>query len=311
MKKIYIFLSVIILLNCCKNLYSSNNNFWDSVGEYYSQSDMTHLKGDAELLYINEYLKNNTKIEHLISLGCADGKRDPISLISTNFLKTGKSILLNDISKNFIEIAKQNTSKLTTKTDIQTYAYHCPITDLKRCINKTSQQNYNHSCLILGIYDIEFIEDALCEYKKEKNLLGKLFTISTLHFDRNSLSISDNKITFDIANYKNKMPKILNLIKNKNGNNKQIAGLSISTNNGFISHYYNNQSFKNIIYKIFDKDAFEIEIKKLNSRYLIAKISKKNITPTTLITMINNVLGNIPHKEQLESLVSIKNLFLD
>ncbi len=79
--------------------------------------------------------------------------------------------------------------------------------------------------------------------------------------------------------------------------------------NTFVSHYYTRDFLYQHLRAIFPSTEYAIEIESDNGRNYVAFVYRPARQQTGLITMINNVLGNIPLELQIPTLKSIKNTF--
>jgi hypothetical protein len=286
-----------------QNINTNTESFWDSVATMYSTSDLTTHKADFEMSILFDILKSTTNLHGLASFGVADGKRDPIQLLLK--LKDDKKempqeIILNDISNEMLIEAKKNVGTFV-KVDNCKYL-HTPISKLSEVF---SHNQGNNTGFVFGVYNAKYIMQSLRLYMENSVVIGTEFELFPLFFDGNNIGqIGTQKLSFNINNfqhYENDIAK-MSLCEN-------FYAFSIRTNKNFISHFFSAKSLKTLLAKIFvGKNVSCIEGQEDNSRYIVY-IIKEKCKIDYLVTMINNVLGNIKYEEQIQSLIMLDSMF--
>lgn len=279
---------------------NKSTTFWDSVSEIYSKNSMTTHDNDHELAYIFDIVNHTKNLQTLICLGVADGCRDPMAILH-HIDQTDKPLPLticNDLSAELLKVCADRVSKIE---GIQSAFYPGPMHELEV---KEEYENPNPT-LVIGVYNADHIDYSLSLYLENVGIIGKEFTVSILTMTDDYLTQSEDHIKFDITDYK----KHLDALYELRNSNKDFVAYSITTNTGFITHYYTVDGLEKMCKLVFGK--YSISVKPIGSRYVVADIKKDaDKESTTLITTLNNVVGNIPWHLQIPSLFSIhKNFF--
>ena len=157
--------------------------------------------------------------------------------------------------------------------------------------------------IINGVYNADYIESSLELYDKQKDVIGSVFEITWLCWRDNKL-VPNSWLKFSINEYK-KILDVINLWKS----NPDFVAYSIKTDKNFVTHYYCASGLEKMFCQVYPKD--NISINSSGDRYLIVKIimgDAKRID--TMLTTLNNVIGNILSEHQIESLTLMKKLFM-
>lgn len=271
----------------------NNNTFWDGVADLYENADMTKYESDIEINFIYDIFEKIQNIDLLICFGVADGSRDPFKIlefIRKKDLNYPNNIILNDLSCKLLDKCKKRLENIKNIHYISGEMKNIKINDI---INLN-----NINCwYICGVYNANYLIEALEIYKKNKKIIGTIFTITSLCFNY-TLFCGDNKISFNIDNYSN---NIINI--EKLSQDKYFIGYYIMTDTGFITTYYMESGFNRLLKSIFTNNI--VITKKSKSRYILNLI-KNNKKPNGIITTLNNVIGNIQYSNQIQSLKTIK-----
>jgi len=309
---------------------------------------MTINSADEEMKFIHQTLLFN-KIDKLSCLGAADGIREPISILQ--FLKKydktfPEEIFLTDISSKLIKKAKEHISKELNSTQ---YNIHEKSTNFKylvtplQLLNKDSLnlENFKNSIFVLGCYNFCYLKNALKIYKDEQERIGTHFTLKVLMIkeDVNLENYIKKKFSYEIEvleefnfdiNYEESYMWKIKDWQDNYWRKPKFYAISVETDKNFVSHYFSKNTLNFILNRIFKNDNIAIsnyynysnfeeqEIKsedqdfeKLkDKRYIINLIQKKE-QPNHLITMLNNVLGNIPFSDHSKILTMISDYFFE
>ncbi len=271
-------------------------HFWDSTSELYEDTSLTMHKSDGEMDFVKDVLDSH-KFDGFVCAGCADACRDPkqmLEYLTEKKMTLPTSIKLNDLSPKLLKTAEK---KLIQYDKINIEYYPNPVNIVTK--EKLNLPDNCNPCVIIGVYNSNYIKPSLKGYKDNKSIIGTDFEICAVVLENNKLVQNSKVIKFKINNYLDVMDDIYKLKEIKN-----FVAYSIITNTGFISHYYEMNNFKNMCNIAFKNKT--IDVVKRNGRYIIAYIRKPNNTKFNwLITCLNNVAGNIPYNDQLDSLETI------
>lgn len=310
--------------------------FWDNQASDYSKNTMTNKSAEEEMKYIHEKL-NTLNITKLSCLGAADGVREPIAFL--NYLKEirkalPKQIFINDISDSMIEKAKENVEKYTQENanDAAFQYLAAPIQIFSpKIFNEL--KNLKNSVFVLGCYSSLYILKALNIYKQEKNRIGTKFTLQVLLLlESATLNEKKNtafeikaveKIDFDINEECDYLPKVETFLQ-RYWRKPEFYAFCVESDNNFISHYFARDCLNLLLRSVFKTEVLssldfsnqqaqsgdenlplDIENPK---RYVVSTI-QNGATPDHLISMLNNVLGNIHFSDHIQVLELISDLF--
>lgn len=280
-------------------------SFWNGVAEIYSKSSMTHHMADFELGTVMEVL-DTLEIKSMACFGAADGNREPLSLLN-HLVETKKSlpkeILINDISANMISQCKINLAKggWFMNKDIDIKFIHKPLISLTEKFNLGPMKiNY-----CIGVYNANYLQESLELYQLNKEVVGELFHVYPLYFSDGILKAGDG-IQFKIEKYLEKMPELTKM-REPTG----FYGYGIITDNNFISHYFDEKMLQIVMRSVFKNHNISVKVGKDNfRRYIVYVIQSKLDGCDCIVTMLNNVLGNIKYDQHIGSLEKLFSLEL-
>lgn len=291
--------------------------FWDKQASVYEEADMTvDNKGEME---ITLNLCNQIPCKEIITFGGAVGCRDPKMILEKIILhkKVLPKVVFNDLSSAQVEWAKGNVLRLFEDMGINITYLPGEIRKVCKQIDK-KEDTYR---LIIGVYNQKSFFNAnpeegypLCgfdEYLKNSLILGEDFSFEWLGRDMKSCS-GISKVNFygeketqlqvknTLASFSENHPEILGL---------QIVGSTKGKKGFFISHWYESTGFKHLLEKVFPASLFSVKQFEC-AKGIVFSIDPVNSEPEGVITVLNNVIGNILPTQQLETLVAIRNLMV-
>lgn len=271
--------------------------FWDGVAGVYSSSDMTHHKADFEMNTLFTFANTMTNIKGIASFGVADGNRDPIKIIKY-LTDTPDILIVNDISSNMLDKTKSNLQQNGIHTN--TIYVHNKIADIPDLgIDKNNvQPNF-----VFGVYNADYILESLELYKQNSEIIGTNFILTSLVMHDKTIKKADT-IEFNICDFTNHTEKIKSMAQIEN-----FYAYSIETDKNFVSHYFSHKMLTQFLFDIFGITVWSVVGDNDNKRYIVYNVCT-NKNPNFLITMLNNVLGNIEYADHHKSLLNLKNLFM-
>lgn len=261
---------------------SNTKEFWEYLSTYYTNYPMINDDADYEMNFISEKL---SEMKELVCLGVADGTRDPLQILKIN--SNIESMILVDISTKLLNLCKNNIKEFN---HIPTQYFDQPIHELKLNVTKRP------TTMFIGTYNAKYIIKSLGIYLKNREL-GENFDLAVLT-EENGKLIRKNNIQFKIDDYTKFIPQILKM------QDDNFLGYSIKTEKEFVTHHYHVDNFSNFITKsnVFKKH----HVHYVGDRHVIFQFGEGN---ERIITCLNNVIGNIPHNLQIETLSKINQLF--
>jgi len=278
----------------------NTEQFWDGVATLYSSNEMTSKMADFELELV---LKNLDKlnVKGIASFGVADGNRDPIQLLK--YLDNKKKSLpdevyLNDISSTMLNEANKNMTKEGYSNLISELKYiHNPISQIKYLTSTITDKNLTY---FIGVYSADYLNTALKMYQNNKEIIGSKFTICALYLNNDLEMKNSCSLTFDIDKYETCMDAIKSM-----SNEDNFYAYKIITDKNFISHYFSAKRIKVLLEHVFGNQC-EIQTYSNGERYIMNIIrDNRNQQNDYVVTMLNNVLGNINSEKHIISLKRI------
>lgn len=285
-------------------------DFWDGVANIYSKSDLTHHMADFEMDVIELAMKYIKQLDGLACLGAADGKRDPIGIMNLA-IKHNKGIpeelIVNDISPNMVQHAQKNVDDLKldfSESSKQTYTA-CPIHLMDP---KISGLENKRSMYITGVYNVLYLKESLKLYSENTDATGRYFTISALVINEDhEIEPIAHQVTFDIFDYEKVWDQINALVQISD-----LYAISLVTDKSFVSHYFSRDGIEQMLTMSFPAcEVISFSGFGEGSRYIVNIIKEKGRDINYVITMLNNVLGNVQWHEQFDTLRKIKNAFFE
>ncbi|CAF0847344.1 unnamed protein product [Rotaria sordida] len=201
--------------------------FWDTILDY-SGSAMTYTQADFELSQVYKCVDSNQgeQIKDVISMGVADGKREPISILD-HIEKQGRvlpsRVIVNDISDTLFDQAKANlvNGGWVKKIGNEIIYFLGKIDDIKTELVKETKVRLG----ILGVYNLGYLPQALNLYQQNANIIGTKFNVYPVYLnnDKDNLILEHGEtITFDITNLSD---DIINQINNNVDQKKTIKAI--------------------------------------------------------------------------------------
>lgn len=273
-------------------------HFWNSVSEIYEESDLTNHDADSEMKYILKEI-TGLNITGLICLGVADGCRDPCQILKflhQQKLPLPKENIYLDLAPKLIEKCKNRIEKSFPNLNA------LYISDSIHNLDFSLGHVNNH--IFIGCYNFNHIDTSFQLYLEQKNVIGTKFEIKFIEYDGIYLLESGNVLKFDINDYVNYVD-IMKKIKN---NIKNFIACSITTDTGFISHYYDIIGVTDLATNIFGENLKSVS--ECGDRYILINACNlnENATCNYVTTCLNNVIGNISTYDQIDALQKINSL---
>jgi hypothetical protein len=245
-------------------------------------------------------------IDGLACIGPANGMRDPIILLNV-LQQPPQELILNDISSEMLREAYKNLviGNWDKKINVIT-TVHNPIANVENICPSIRDRN---TSFCFGVYSADNMYDALRIYSTNTDRLGFNFKLRTIIYDERLplASLSQvNEFEFDIRDYEKVMDKV-NCLRATKG----FYAFGVVTEKNFVSHYFDSRMLNRILDEIFRMHTVQTYTNiNGDKRYITAIIRSMRITGRNyMVTMLNNVLGNIKMDEQLLSLRKINIFF--
>jgi len=327
----------------------SIQKFWDAQAEYYADTELTR-ENEEELMNIGEKLNSISLDAFIglgVADGSRDPleiflnlKNKFPKLIIVNDLSTELIIkaCLN-ISGFYLNLEKTNTKYNEIRIIALRGAIHEIFTDrgiIEKVRNLLADLRVKF-LLCIGVYKVDAffkfgITSGFDLYNENVDKLGKDFKIKFIFWDNSKNSFCEDieeipdpikfSLPVKIAIGREILKKIeegVNTCSDIESKSKTLnfVGLRVEAvkdryeEKKFISHYYKKGTLEKILRYVFSNDNYDLH-SDIIPRGIVYYIQKKNdIRPTKgIITMLNNVLGSIDTKHQIQTLNAVKNVFL-
>lgn len=275
--------------------------FWDSVASLYGENEMTTHSSDFEMDTVNNAVDSMPIPSVVASYGCADGSRDPVMILK-NIKNDYVKVVLSDISPEMVKIAEKRVMDMNVSQKmIQTVVG--PLEDIEP-VKMISDGNIG---LFVGVYSSCYLPDAMKIYSGNRNIIGNNFTVSHVFYSDNKIVQMPEKFQFEIQNFDEVKERIMDpSIIDKEG----FLGYNVNTEKNFVSRYFNPVTLKKMMEDIFYECRISVTVgKDENSRYTIVQILRETDNETAVITMMNNVLGNITYYNQIKALENLREMW--
>lgn len=290
---------------------SATKSFWDGVSHQYGDNEMTIHESDFEMNQVLNDINRNFIPDVLACFGVADGTRDPIMIlkkIKKMTINSPSALLINDISDEMLNVAK-NKIESSVMYDTNSKEFSMlpgPIEKLKH--NSISHDGLN-VLYAIGVYSAKFLKDAFELYSRNANIIGTQFVVFPTYYVDGEIIKGNKHISFDINIYE-KICDETDILKWQS--EYDFLAYSLFTEKNFVSHYFSASTLINLISYIFDDSDIDMVVGNGNNlRYIIIKIFNRMYMKTNvLVTMLNNVLGNVIWDNQISALCALKSLFI-
>lgn len=294
--------------------------FWGSQ-QNYDDAEMTNDNGEEMDIVLSRV--RAIRCEDIVTLGGADGCRDPKLILEDMQSRRSAlpSVIFNDLAKELV--CKARDKHLTAFAERGVNIAYVPgtIADVCKQIRSVPRR------LLLGVYRSEafFTASAHGEkrqagydgYLKNHALLGDEFFMRLV-----SLTASNNLVPASPcawvrhdhnANRKLIARNALEALDRRHGALEtprtavQVIGRRDGRAGLFLSHWYMRVGILELVRNVFTRDQFDVDVAVCPKGivFTIDPISRK---PMGIITVLNNVLGNVLPESQHETLMAIRKI---
>lgn len=299
--------------------------FWDAQSGTYEKEEMTtdnQGEVDAALEACQEINCND-----IVTLGGAVGCRDPKFILEDLFSDPDidkPEVFFNDLSSHQTERARTSILKPFTDDGVQMTFLPGEIYDVCKQIPNRPRR------LILGVYNCRSFFKAkpdegypFCgydEYLRNSRILGETFIFDWVQLSetnelvlaatnlRMSICADDdtptrNRVRDSLARKQKQvsrgdLPSISAL---------QIVGQHRGRDGFFLSHWYTPDGILTLVRGVFPASDFTIKLKHF-AKGMVLIVDPVNATPEGVVTVLNNVIGNVLPQNQHRTLKAIRGI---
>ena len=300
--------------------------FWDAQAKDYAEADMTN----DNLGELSIVLKKSREIRcgDIVTLGGAVGCRDP-KVILEDMLASGNvlpRVIFNDLAERQVSRARDEFLKPFTETGTSIRFVVGTITDISEQIPIAPRR------LLLGVYRSEAffaanpVEgcplDGYEEYMKNHNRVGiDLFMhwVSLAHDNQFMLaSQADSRppVRFDSTRFakqthKKRLQTVYKALIRDGAKITalQVIGATKGREGIFSSHWYTQEGILEMVQRVFSLNYFTID-SSICAKGMVLTVDPLGVEPLGIVTVLNNVLGNVLPESQYETLVAIRKIML-
>lgn len=290
--------------------------FWDRQASSYGGADMT-TDNIGELALVRglceDFVTRGYECKDIVTLGGANACRDPV--VATEVLArhghVPTTIHFNDLSARMVDEAMGGHLAPIAKEGAALKAYPGPIHEVVHRIPAVPRR------VILGVYSAEafvvpnpqdgFPYCGLHEYVRNSSTLGDRFLIEPLQFVGDKYE-SVGPVAPIIAADKDSVASGLEIAwkytQRSNVDVIRVIGEHRDRVGFFLSHWFSENGIRNLLQACFAYERMQGMTIQRCAKGFVISINPIE-PPQGIVTMLNNVLGNILPHEQATTLKSI------
>lgn len=300
--------------------------FWDAQADGYEQAPMT-VDNQPELEAVLDRCRQIVDLREIITLGGAVGCRDPKVILDELFHQNPSrslpSVVFNDLAPKQVEEAKRKYLASYIERGV-------PISFLQGEIKIVCGQigTGNRRRLLIGVYNTKGFFEAcpdqgypLCgfdEYLNNWETLGHAFLIEWVrNFSGEHLVPTGTRSVvsnFDQPDMKLAVKQALHALQKavSGGEFANVVGLEIIGQHErregfFLSHWYTPSGFLNMLREVFPDGQYLIAEDHF-PKGMLYTIDPVGEPPQGVVTVLNNVIGNVLPHSQFETLLAIRSI---
>ena len=302
--------------------------FWNRQASIYEVADMT-TDNYHDIACIVKKIDPSVHSE-IVTLGGAVGCRDPLAILKKKYCseKDGACshganlprIFFNDIAPEMVREAEENVLVGCKKCGVEMEFYTGHIAGACSQVERGKPR-----MLLLGLCsDVGFFKSdsqhgfTLCgfgEYMKNCEILGERFWFDWLVFRDGALQTDHYGLfvepVWSAEKLANARIQLANDYAIAAQSSELLALQVVSAHRNregfFISHWFNARGILSLLREIFPEEEFEIKEDTFPKGMLFA-IERRNSVSEGIVTILNNVLGNILPQEQISTLNRVKDI---
>lgn len=301
--------------------------FWDDQADCYEGADMTN-DNTGEMEVALEKCREVQPIREIVVLGGAVGCRDPKMILdslypsSHNNTSNLPKVFFNDLSRPLIKRAKEMVLRPWADRGVQIEYLHGEIRGVCQQVPRQPRR------FILGVYDARSFFSAspnegypLCgfdEYLKNHAIIGEHLCMTwvalrddcrLVPYGSKVCANSPEASATDLNVVKSDLEATYRMIEpNKSLRDVvaiQVIGRRREKPGFFLSHWYTTEGITRLVRLVFPHKLFSIDIVH-SAKGIILTIDPHATTDHGIVTMLNNVLGNVLPHHQYATLCSVR-----
>jgi len=294
--------------------------FWDRQASGYQNASMTRDNQgelDAVAGFCKNYVTAGYVAQDVIAFGGASGCRDPLVVTDTLHAE-GNSVgrvIFNDLSTTMTQYAKKNSLSQYHKQGVEVDIIPGPILQAVSLIPHAPRR------VIIGVYCAQALisryeeeghnGSGIDEYLRNGRVLGSQFNFDAVSLNAGSyrdLGVGAVLHTHPSPLWQETVQKVLGTcLANDSTGALRVVGQDPSRKGFFLSHWFVEKNFREMVVWAFGPErAKSIQVARCPKGYVLCIDPLE--PPQGVVTLLNNVLGNILPTEQRDSLRAISEL---
>lgn len=292
--------------------------FWDRQASTYDQADMT-IDNVGELMIVQslcaDFVQRGFTAEDVITLGGANGCRDPLVVLAELKDHRPSQVIFNDLSEAMVNMALGRTLSSHIRNGYCVRGIHGPIHNVAYGMPVLPRR------VILGVYSAHALVQAhpsegqpysgLEEYIRNSAIIGDCLIVEAMGLHADQYKEQGSRVDLSAGNATEHLQTVLSTVASWEADEQFVATRVIGTHSKkpgyFISHWFSEKGIR----KLVGKCILPARIKNMT----VTKCAKGFVLcidpidpPRGIITMLNNVLGNVLPHEQAETLRAINRI---
>ncbi len=293
--------------------------FWDRQAATYGDSNMTN-DNDGELAIVRqvcaEYAGISQTLNDIVTFGGADGCRDPRVVMDA--FASGRmrpaAIYFNDLSPEMVMQARSKYLNVLSDRGISVLTLAGNVADVIDYIPYAPRR------VVIGGYHIEAFLRASCaegypmcgldEYVRSAEVIGNHFMLEWCDIAKDGYEPTGKIFHFnahevaDIVLVRTMVSAFTGRAIVKASGALRVISRGTKDGEPFISHWYTEAGFRTLLSTGFGERALGLPLYRC-AKGIVAYIDPIEDVPTGMVTMLNNVIGNILPKDVVRNLLAI------
>lgn len=293
--------------------------FWSRQAPGYDTAEMTNdNSGELALVrdFCADFVRRGYRAEDVVTLGGATGVRDPV--VVTDALEFHghrvRGVVFNDLSGAMVEAALRGALKQYEQKEIGVQTFPGPIHRV------TTRMPHMPRRVIIGVYRANalleaspaegFTHSGLEEYLQNSKIMGENFIVDAVRFAeagyesigvRCALSAGSSPEEISIA------AASLRSCAAANIDALQVASWHKDLPGFFSSHWYSERGIMQLVRETFGSEEARRTVVRQCAKGYVLCIDPIG-QPRGIVTVLNNVIGNVLPVQQAQSLRAIHEL---
>lgn len=291
--------------------------FWDRQAADYDQADMTR-DNEGELDHVRtlcrQFCESGCVAEDVVTLGGAVGSRDPKVVLEVlgSHSRLPVDICFNDLSEVMAKRASTLALASYAAAGVRVTSLPGPIHEICHRIRSLPRR------VIIGAYRLQAFTSAnphygyplsgFEEYVRNADKIGTHLTIEPVHLAENGYVDLNTRVSFRCTDTPEKRASAHAILADCSGIPAVDAIRVIGRHPGkagyFLSHWYTEHGIRRLMFRCFGSARISSMSLVTCAKGFVVCLDPVE-RPRGIVTMLNNVIGNILPGDQMETLRAI------